>query len=456
MERIDVAVVGGGPAGAAAATAAAERGASVAVFEKGVPRADREGPGPDSTDAAGILDYWVELMGIDPADLPDGVVLRELDAAEFIGPTETLRLRETGIDADYPHFGFTYDRARFDDWMVERAETAGADYRLGTAVAGVKTDPTGPTHHVSLRSGEALEADALVLADGPQRTVTLPVLAQFLPDGRAETALDSTVANHIAYQEYRRFPEDAFEPSTLKFWWGHMPGHTAYPWVFPNDDTVARVGLTMPIGIDLETVRKRDAYALLRPDDERVPAGGEYVRRLLEFAYGDRYDVDDFPLVEDRGKRNGTETYPISSTRPVDSPAGANVAVVGGAMGATSAFHEGGGHVAVRTGQIAGELAARGELARYNRTWKEAIGSEVLRNVAMADLVRDFEPADWDRAFRIASRLQALGADGGITVLRGVRAAGVAGLRLAAGYQWRKRRYRDGRYVQIAEDEYAI
>ncbi|MFW5911253.1 MAG: FAD-dependent oxidoreductase, partial [Halolamina sp.] len=63
MERVDVAIVGGGPAGTAAAHAAAEHGADALVLEKGVPREDREGLGPDSTDAAGILDYWVDIMG---------------------------------------------------------------------------------------------------------------------------------------------------------------------------------------------------------------------------------------------------------------------------------------------------------------------------------------------------------------------------------------------------------
>ena len=462
MERVDVAVVGGGPAGAAAAKAAADRGASVVVFEKGVPRADRAGPGPDSTDAAGILDYWVELMGIDPGELPDDVILRELESAEFIGPTESVTLTATGVPSDYPHFGFTYDRTKFDDWMRERAEAAGADYRVGVSVRQASTDldgaggASGTTHSLTLRDGGEVEADALILADGPQRTVTLPVLSQFLPEGRAEDALASTRANHIAYQEYRRFPEDAFEPANLKFWWGYMPGHTAYPWVFPNDGTVARVGLTMPIGLDLDGVRNREQYKLLRADDERVPPGGEYVERLLEMAYGDRYDLDDFPLVEDRGKTGGTETYPISSTRPIDSPVGANVAVTGGAMGATSAFHEGGGHVAVRTGAIAGELAARGELARYNDEWKRAIGEEVRRNVSMADVVRGYGPVDWDRTFRVARRVQAAGVEGGIRILHSLQAAGLDGLRIAADYRFRKFGYRNGRYVQIREDEYGV
>ena len=92
MESVDVAIVGGGPAGTSAAWAAAREGADALVVEKGVPRADRDSLGPDSTDAAGMLDYWVDIMDIDPADLPDDVVLSVLDGAEFIGPNEALTL----------------------------------------------------------------------------------------------------------------------------------------------------------------------------------------------------------------------------------------------------------------------------------------------------------------------------------------------------------------------------
>ncbi|MDZ7702589.1 MAG: NAD(P)/FAD-dependent oxidoreductase [Halobacteriales archaeon] len=457
MERVDVAVVGGGPAGTSAARTAAEAGAEVVVFEKGVPREDREGLGPDSTDAAGLLDYWLDLMELDPAELPDGVVLRELDRAEFIGPTESVTIRDTGIPASYPKFGLTYDRAKFDDWLVDRAREAGATYRVGDGVRSVDTTlDGGPTHRLSLRSGEELEADQLVLADGPQRTVTMGVLDRYLPDDkRASDLLAPPRANHIAYQEYREFPAGELETDSIKFWWGHMPGHTAYPWIFPNDGDVARVGLTMPIGLDLDAVADREAYALIDEDDDRMPPGGELIRRLLEREYGDRYDVEaDFPLVEDRGKNDGTETYPISSTRPVDSPVEANIAVTGGAMGTTSAFHEGGGHVAVRTGAIAGALAAADRLAEYNDAWREAIGEEVRRNAALADLVEPYGPSDWDRVFAIARRVVDAGAAGGMTMRKGLGAAGLRGLALAAGYQWRKFRLRGGRLAQIRESDY--
>jgi len=460
MERVDVAIVGGGPAGASAAHAAASGGADALVIEKGVPRADRDGLGPDSTDAAGILDYWVDIMGIHPDELDDGIIQRRLDRAEFRGPSVSATLHTTGIDSSYDAFGYTFHRARFDDWLRERAEDAGADYRVGDSVRDVETDlsvdvgGSTPRHTVRLADDTAVGADFLVLADGPQRTVTNRVLDTYLPAGAGGSdRLAPPEANHIAYQEYRRVPEAVYEAvdGAIVFWWGVMPGETAYPWVFPNDDRVCRIGLTMPIGMDIDDF-DTDAYALLRSTDDSIPSGATYVERLLEWQYGDEYDIEtDFPLVESAGKRDGTETYPISSTRPIDSPTEAGIAVVGGAMGTTSAFHEGGDHVAVRTGAIAGELAARGELASYNRRWKEAIGDEVLRNVTMADMVAEYGPADWDRVIGAADAM--LAAETGDGLLSQPYRSGWESLKLLVSYRWNKRSTR-GNYVGIREDEY--
>ncbi|WP_248897217.1 NAD(P)/FAD-dependent oxidoreductase [Haloplanus halobius] len=454
MEHVDVAIVGGGPAGSAAAHAAAEAGASALVLEKGVPREDRAVLGPDSTDAAGILDYWVDIMGIHPDEFPDGVLLSELDRATFVGPTESCTLRSTGIDSSYDAFGYTFDRARFDDWLRDRAEGAGAEYRVGVSVRDVETLIDGdPRHTVELADGDAISADVVVLADGPQRTVTNRVLDRYLT-APVTDHLGTTTANHIAYQEHRRLPAAVAEDlrGAITFWWGYIPGHTAYPWIFPNDDDVARIGLTMPIGLDHSSVADPESYALLRPEDDTVPSGSEYLRRLLEHEYGDEYDVpEDFPLVEDRGKSKGTETYPISSTRPVDSPVDAGIAVVGGAMGTTSAFHEGGDHVAVRTGAIAGELAASGDLSDYNAAWRDAIEDEIVRNVTMAEMVRDYNPADWDRIFGTARKM--LADENGQGLYDQKLSAGWGAIKLLARYKWRKRQIRKS-YVSIRESEY--
>jgi electron-transferring-flavoprotein dehydrogenase len=451
MERVDVAIVGGGPAGTAAAWEAAQAGASVLVIEKGVPRADREGMGPDSTDAAGLLDYWVDLMGFGPEDIPEEVILRTLDGADFVGPSASVSIDGTGIESSYPAFGLAFHRAKFDDWLREEAEAAGATYRVGDSVTGVETSlDGGHSHTLSLSNGEEVEAEYLVLADGPQRTVTIEALDQFTGDRSISSVLDPSQVNHIAYQEHRDVPAEIFEPTRIKFWWGLMPGHTAYPWVFPNDDTVARIGLTMPIGLDIDEF-DREHWALLGDDDERIPQGKEYIERLLERQYPE-YDLDDFPLVEDRGKRGGTETYAISSTRPIESPTAAGIAVVGGAMGGTSAFHEGGDHVAVRTGRIAGRLAGRERLAGYNQAWQNVLGDEILRNVTMAEVVREYTPADWDRAFDAADKMFNRGEHSMLGTVR----AGIPGLKLLLEYHSRKRGFTSGGYVQFAESEYSV
>ncbi|WP_247000650.1 NAD(P)/FAD-dependent oxidoreductase [Halosolutus gelatinilyticus] len=461
MERVDVAIVGGGPAGASAAERAAAHGAETVLFEQGVPREDRDGLGPDSTDAAGMLGYWIDIMDFDYREIPDDVVLRELEGTDFIGPSNAVELNATGIESSYSKFGYTFHRARMDDWLHERAADAGADLRVGTSVKSLETDlrsssSKGPVHALTLSNGDQLEAQYVVLADGPQRRVTLDALDQFTGPGRSVSDhLSPPTANHIAYQEYREFPPELFEEfeDRLEFWWGYMPGETAYPWVFPNDGTVARVGLTMPIGMELSDVDNPGSYKLLKPTDDKIPSGSEYIRRLLELEYGDEYDVaEDIPIVEDRGKSKGTETYPISSTRPIDSPVGANIAVAGGAMGTTSAFHEGGYHVAVRSGKIAGRLAATDSLENYNDVWKRAIGDEILRNVAFADIVEDYEPDDWDRAFEIVNDMQR---GSGENVLFSKRyTAGIGATRILATYKKKKFQYRNGGYVQLSEDEY--
>src|SRR6056297_3541596 len=157
MTDVDVAIVGGGPAGSAAAREAADRGADAVVYEKGVPRADRERLGPDSTDAAGFLDYWLEVADLDFEDIPDDVVQHELDDAEFIGPNESVAVGRTGIDSDYDNFGFTFQRAKFDDWLRDRAEEAGARYEAGTSVKAVDTDLSdGHEHTLTLGDGETV------------------------------------------------------------------------------------------------------------------------------------------------------------------------------------------------------------------------------------------------------------------------------------------------------------
>jgi len=105
MERVDVAIVGRRSGRIRRSARGRDRRRRRARARKGVPRADRDRLGPDSTDAAGILDYWVDIMGIHPDEFDDGIVQRELNRAEFRGPDESATLTSTGIDSSYDKFG---------------------------------------------------------------------------------------------------------------------------------------------------------------------------------------------------------------------------------------------------------------------------------------------------------------------------------------------------------------
>ncbi|MFB6163476.1 MAG: NAD(P)/FAD-dependent oxidoreductase [Halococcoides sp.] len=449
MDEVAIAVVGGGPAGTSAARSAASAGADVRLYEKGVPRADRTEPGADSTDAAGLLDYWFDVMDLSYVDFPDHLVSAECRGASFYGPNNETIITETGLASGDRPFGITFDRSGFDDWLRQRAEAAGADVRVGTGVSSVTSEYSGGwSHTLELADRTTVAADRVILADGPSRSVTLDALAQFGDRDRIEAAIGPDHANHIGYQEYRYLPEGTIADDEFHFWWGAIPGHTAYPWVFPDGDDRYRIGLTMPSGIDLTAVDRPANYSLIDRGDERVPPGSVLVRRLLDRVLN--VDPDDAPRLADRGKSGGTEAYPISSTRPIESPVEAGLVVVGGAMGTTSAFHEGGDHVAVRTGRIAGRLAATDRLATYNEAWQDAIGPEVRRNVAVADMVRGYTPGDWDRRLQTGQRVL----DSDRSGLWRVFDTGFDGARVVTEYAYRHWRLGDGGYVGLPASTY--
>ena len=67
-------------------------------------------------------------------------------------------------------------------------------------------------------------------------------------------------------------------------------------------------------------------------------------------------------------------------------------------------------------------------------------------------MVRDWRPSDWDRAFTTANDLMDARGIKADAALRG----GLNGLRMVFSYKWGKFSYRNGKYVQLREDDYAV
>jgi geranylgeranyl reductase family protein len=157
MRTVDVAVVGAGPAGAAAAAVAARAGLRVVAVDRArFPRDKCCGDGLTT----GAL-RRLEALGLDPAALPSwqpigGVNVRVVDGRH-------TRLR---FPADGTVHAATARRVELDAALVELARQAGAEVLDGVGVVAARPAPGGGGVELDLEDGDALRAPYAVAADG--------------------------------------------------------------------------------------------------------------------------------------------------------------------------------------------------------------------------------------------------------------------------------------------------
>lgn len=132
--KVDVAVVGGGPAGAVAALELARRGAAVTLYERsgyGELRMGETLP-PAVNPLLRALGLWDRFVA-------SGPVPSYRTASAWGGPEVAER---SFVFSPHGH-GWHTDRAGFDRMLADAAAEAGADVRRGAAVRGVRRVPGG-------------------------------------------------------------------------------------------------------------------------------------------------------------------------------------------------------------------------------------------------------------------------------------------------------------------------
>jgi electron transfer flavoprotein-quinone oxidoreductase len=159
MEQFDVIIVGAGPAGATAGYMLAKEGLNVLMVERG--------QAPGSKNVSGGLIYSQTVAEIYPEFWSSAPVERAITSHHLVmlGDRSSVALDYTSEEAAKPPYNaFSVLRAKFDPWMAQQAEAAGAALITGVAVDALLVKDG---RVVGIQAGpDELYADVVVVAEG--------------------------------------------------------------------------------------------------------------------------------------------------------------------------------------------------------------------------------------------------------------------------------------------------
>jgi geranylgeranyl reductase family protein len=309
----DVAVIGGGPAGLAAAHAAAEAGARTIVLERAEhPRYKTCGGGLIGT-SLGIAGPRVAIPG---RDVIDAVTFTQGGRRTF-----TRRARRPLLTM--------VRRDDFDHAWYRAVVKAGATVRQHATVRSIAQDDRTAT--VTLADGSEIVAGTVIGADGSAAISSRHVGVTF---DQQDLGLEVELA--ATDQDRRRWR------GRVLLDWGPVPG--SYGWVFPKDDELT-VGVIMTKG-----------------------HGAETKQYLADFVT--RLGLADREVVRDSG-------HLTRCRRPGAPLRKGRVIVTGDAAGLLEPWTREGISYALRSGTWAGEAAAAGDLDAYVRRVETRLAPEM-------------------------------------------------------------------------------
>jgi geranylgeranyl reductase len=227
-ETFDVVIVGGGPAGATAAHDLARQGRSVMLLD----RAGRIKPCGGAIPPRLIKDF----------EIPDELLVAKARSARMISPKD----KRVDIPIEDGFVGMV-DRDVFDEWLRERAASAGAVRRSGTFEKLTRDDDGVSVVHYLDRTGRdrrganevstdegqlvSVRARTIIGADGAKSKVA----SQAVPGAKDTEYV-------FAYHEIVRAPEVKpadYDGSRCDVYYRGSVSPDFYGWVFPHGDTLS-------------------------------------------------------------------------------------------------------------------------------------------------------------------------------------------------------------------------
>ena len=221
-ERVDIAVIGAGPAGAATAIRAAREGARVVVFEKGAHGRDKVCGDGLTPRAVGALDDLT--IPLDDAHMIRGLrMIAGSQRRELDWPT-TER---------FPNHGAVWPRRRLEAALMDAAEEAGAELVYETEATPI-VDAGGRVTGV-VADGRTVDAGLTVVAAGAQGAVARLLGAERVPDEPFG----------LAIRTYAATPRhaDVHLEACLSLKDEHGTAIPGYGWMFPAGDGTVNIGV---------------------------------------------------------------------------------------------------------------------------------------------------------------------------------------------------------------------
>lgn len=255
----DAIVVGGGPAGATAATDLAKLGRSVLLLDR---------PGRIKPCGGAIPPRLIRDFAI-----PDDLLVARVNSARIVAPSA----RHVDMPINGGFVGMV-DREVFDEWLRQRAAAAGAERRDGMFVQLTRDEDGASVIHYRPHGTagkdtlEAVRARTVIGADGANSAVA-----------RQSMPKSERVPHVFAYHEIIRSPTDCagFDAARCDVIYQGSLSPDFYSWVFPHGGTTsvgtgtAHKGLSLrgavatlrrETGLDrAETIRREGAPIPLKP-----------------------------------------------------------------------------------------------------------------------------------------------------------------------------------------------
>jgi geranylgeranyl reductase family protein len=219
-DRFDLVVVGAGPAGCAAAVAAARTGARVLVLDRArFPRPKTCGDAISNRAAEIVADL---VRDTEPLR---GVPHARVDTGVAIFPGGASIVRDFGA-----HPGFIVPRLGLDDHLRRAMQAQGPELREGVAVRGL-VEEHGRIVGVQTEAA-VIRAGAIIAADGPGSVGWTALGVPYHRDRRLAVALTASMQD-VRPGPHRAANEHYFEPGL----------RAGYGWIFPPVEGLANVGV---------------------------------------------------------------------------------------------------------------------------------------------------------------------------------------------------------------------